>query len=114
MSQGQIPPSSPDAALTRHSQHLESQSEVDYYEGCWLDPSHPLGGGSSFAQPLGRDRTIDATDIHESPGEGGNDAVMRNSQAGEVARGATGSRLRPHKDQKSQARNNNKEKRRNV
>lgn len=108
------------------SQHLESQSEVDYYEDCWLDPLHPLGCGSSFAQPLGRDRTIDAADTHESPVEGGNDAVMRNSQDWEVARGATSSRLGLQKDQKGKTQSkvqskvqkskghNNKGKRRNV
>lgn len=29
-------------------QHPESESEMEYYENCWLDPLHPLGGGSSL------------------------------------------------------------------
>lgn len=29
-------------------QHSESESEVEYYENCWLDPLHLLGGGSSL------------------------------------------------------------------
>ncbi len=29
-------------------QHSESESEVEYYENCWLDPLHPLGRGSSL------------------------------------------------------------------
>lgn len=29
-------------------QHPESESEVEYYEKCWLDPLHPLGRGSSL------------------------------------------------------------------
>ena len=32
------------------SQHLETESAVDQYEDCWLDPLHPLGGGSSLAK----------------------------------------------------------------
>lgn len=27
-------------------QHQESESELQYYENCWLDPLRPLGGGS--------------------------------------------------------------------
>ena len=28
---------------------METQSEIAYEEGCWLDPLHPVGGGSSLA-----------------------------------------------------------------
>ena len=33
--------------MSTSGQHQESDIEVEYYENCWLDPLHPLGGGSS-------------------------------------------------------------------
>lgn len=51
------------------NQYPESESEVEYYEKCWMDPLYPLGGGSSLTISGGHpaDKSWASTFISERP-----------------------------------------------